>query len=64
MVNYLSEFKSFIFKDKSWSFIGFRIVEILLDNKVNECIVLFIEVEVRKLLVVLCNGRFGMSLMG
>lgn len=64
MVNYLSESKSLIFKDKSWSLIGSRTAETSLDNKVNECIAPFTEVEARKLLVALCNGRFGMPLMG
>ena len=64
MVNYLNESKSLIFKDKTWSFIGFRTTETSLDNKVNECIAAFTEVEARKLLVALRNGRFRMQLMG
>lgn len=52
------------FKDRNWSSVGSRTTETSLDNKVNECIAAFTEVEARKLLVALRNGRFGMQLMG
>lgn len=64
MVNYLNESKSLIFQDKNWSFIGSRTTETSLDNKVNECIAAFTEVEACKLPAAVCNGRFGMQLMG
>lgn len=56
MVNYLNESKGLIFKDKNWSFIGSRTTETLLDNKVNECIAAFTEVEACKLLVLCVMG--------